>query len=142
MSPTVVYLVGCSDTKRGHSHKAKDLYTGDLFEMSRIYVEQTGATWFILSALHGLVEPDQPLACYNRHLKGLSMSQRRAWGASVRLKLQQLGYDAETRYVILAGKAYRDCLDFPEHQVTAPLAGLSIGRQLAALMRAIVTGEL
>lgn len=58
-------IIGCGAAKRDHAAPARDLYTGGLFRAARQHVEARGLPWLILSALHGLVEPDAVLAPYD-----------------------------------------------------------------------------
>lgn len=66
MSATAL-LLGCVATKRASRAPAKDLYCSPLWVRRRSYAESSCRPWFILSALHGLVEPDRPLDPYNLH---------------------------------------------------------------------------
>lgn len=68
--PANVVLVGCVKTKVGHGAPAKDLYVSDYFAKMRAYAEASGLPWFILSAEHGLVSPDEWLEPYERYLPG------------------------------------------------------------------------
>ena len=78
-SPSAL-LVTCVKSKRSTPSAAKDLYTSPLFLNQRAYAEASGRPWFILSAEHGLVEPDEWLAPYERYLPDTSRSYREAWG--------------------------------------------------------------
>lgn len=68
--PTVpdLVLVGCVKKKLDRPAPARDLYVSDLFEKQHSYAERTGVPWFVLSAEHGLVTPDQVLAPYDLQL--------------------------------------------------------------------------
>ncbi len=61
---------------------AKDLYVSALFDKERAYAERTGIPWFILSAQHGLVAPDEVLepttsACPRPHATTAAAGERR-----------------------------------------------------------------
>ena len=58
-------IVACSKTKLATPAPAKDLYTSPLFKAARAYCERTYDRWFILSALHGLVEPETVIEPYD-----------------------------------------------------------------------------
>ena len=77
----VAFVVGCPrsgttlvQALESAPAKAKDLYTSDWFRKARAYVEHRGGPWFILSAEHGLVDPETVIgpssagACSNRSL--------------------------------------------------------------------------
>jgi hypothetical protein len=58
-SRTTAILLGCVKTKRDHRAKARDLYCSPLWRARRSYAEANGPPWLILSAKHGLVEPNR-----------------------------------------------------------------------------------
>ena len=78
-----IALVGCVKSKRAEPAPVKDLYTSALFRGRRRWVEHTCDRWFVLSAKHGLVEPDDVLAPYDMTLTQLSRVDRRQWSARV-----------------------------------------------------------
>jgi hypothetical protein len=64
-------LIQCTDSKRDEPVKAKKLYdTSSYFRKMRDYAEATGEIWFILSAKHGLVDPEGVIHPYDE--RGLS----------------------------------------------------------------------
>lgn len=63
-----VVLISCVKTKLEVPAAAKDLYVSPLFLKERRYAESSGRPWFILSAEHGLVGPEEWLAPYERYL--------------------------------------------------------------------------
>lgn len=60
-----ILLVGCGKSKLPHPAAARDLYTGNLFRSARGYAEASGRPWLILSALHGVVEPEHEIDPYD-----------------------------------------------------------------------------
>jgi hypothetical protein len=137
-SADTVYLVSCVRRKRSEPALAKNLYLSPWFRLARAYVEATGCAWYILSAKHGLVTPDQKLAPYEQTLNTMSMAERRAWASRVQAQLEQQNLTA-SRIVILAGQRYREfLLDLLKQRcarVDVLLQGLSIGKQLQWLNR-------
>lgn len=133
--PTRVLLVSCSKTKRDRPSAAKDLYASPRFAKARLYAEHAGAPWFILSAEHGLVGPDEWLAPYDRYLPDTPRAYRRVWGEWVAARLSLLldGLGGCT-IEIHAGQEYVEPLHEPLRAAGAtiqlPLAGLSLGSQL------------
>jgi hypothetical protein len=85
-----VVLVTCVKTKGPVPAVAKELYVSPLFQKQRAYAERTGLPWFILSAEHGLVGPDEWLAPYERYLPDCPPSYRRAWAQWVAARLELL----------------------------------------------------
>jgi hypothetical protein len=130
-------LVGCVKSKRGVRTTARDLYVSPLFLRRRSAVEQTCGRWFILSALHGLVQPDDELDPYDDTLRKKSVSERRAWSEALVEELERrLGLLGRYEFELHAG---RDYIEHGVHQrlvasgaaVLLPVAGMGIGRQLA-----------
>src|SRR5690606_20391996 len=57
-TPSDVILIGCAKRKHPAAAPARDLYASPLFRKGRAYAEHAEVPWFILSAKHGLVAPD------------------------------------------------------------------------------------
>lgn len=131
-----IVLVGCAKSKLSHAAPAKDLYTSPLFRTERAYAEATGGRWFILSAQHGLVTPDEVLEPYDLRLATTQASYRQDWGARVVKQLQDAcGPLAGKTVEVHAGSAYvqpiRGGLVQAGARVVEPLAGLTLGGRLA-----------
>jgi hypothetical protein len=109
-----IVLLGCVKQKLDRRAAAKELYTSQLWRGRRRYAERSGCPWFVVSALHGLVEPDQRLDPYNVALSNLPASERRRWGERVTEELERrLGSLAGTAVEIHAGGSYRAALNAP-----------------------------
>lgn len=146
-----VGLVACGKAKVDHPAAARDLYTGGLFRAAAAYAAATYDEWYILSAAHGLVDPDQQLAPYDRSMRHLARAERATWGARTagalqsRLHAQGLSvptvprgrpwpHDPQVEIWLHAGEVYVralwfDLALFPAVRQT-PLEGLRIGEQL------------
>jgi hypothetical protein len=137
-SGSTVYLVSCVSQKREQACAARDLYVSALFRKARHFAEASGCPWFILSAEHGLVAPDQVIAPYERTLNRMGISDRRTWGDRVAAQLVEAVPDL-SRVVFLAGQRYREFLvphlDRRGVEVSVPMKGLGIGKQLSWLGR-------
>lgn len=129
-------LVGCVKKKLPVAAPAKELYVSALFRKERAYAERAEVPWFILSAQHGLVAPEDVLEPYDLRLSSTSREYRREWSRQV---VDQLG-DAvgalEGRIIeIHAGAAYADVIRAPlataGADVVEPLSGLKLGPRLA-----------
>lgn len=129
-------LVGCVKSKRVVPAKAADIYVSALFRGRRAYVEETCDRWFILSAKHGLVLPNQTLQPYDLAMSSLSVQQRRAWSADVIRDLhRQIPNMRAVTFEIHVGAPYRDyglvnAIDGAGGRVENPTLGMSQGRQL------------
>jgi len=136
--PIHVTLIACSANKLAHPAPAKELYTGQLFQKARVLTENCSDQYFILSALHGLLNPEKIIAPYNYTLKNLNQRERNGWGDRiVRDTLWRI--PANSRITLLAGNDYCNPIEAKLRQkgfyVTRPLKGLPIGKQLQTLTR-------
>jgi hypothetical protein len=131
-----VGLVGCVKTKRQEAAPAQDLYVSPLFRSRRSYVEGTCDRWFILSAKHGLVPPDEVLNPYEDSLNEKSAAAKRDWATSVLTQLRAALGVGGTTFEIHAGSSYRnfglvELLRQGGATVEIPAEHLSQGEQLA-----------
>lgn len=131
-------LVGCVKTKNTARSAAKDLYSSPLWRYRRAYAECLGVPWYILSALYGLLDPDQRVDTYDRALSDLRVEDRRAWSTLVldELKLRVplmrnklIEIHAGGTYVNHGLKAGLRDARAVVHRPLARIAG--VGRQLA-----------
>lgn len=134
-----IALIACVKTKLGHPAPAKDLYTSQLFTGCRAYAEQHADRFLILSALHGVIDPDTVVEPYNVTLSGSRKTVQRTWAKMVAGQLATILQPGD-ELIVLAGLDYRaELLPMITHlvaSVTVPLAGLEIGQQLAFLKAA------
>lgn len=142
---TPLVLIGCSARKLESPAPARELYRGDLFRKSVQWAEERGYPWIVLSALYGVVSPDDVIAPYDVTLNALDTEDRKLWATSAFLQLRRkCGLDRPI--IILAGEPYRRHLvprlrGETTFSITAPLGNLGIGLQRQALARSITTGE-
>jgi hypothetical protein len=125
-------LVGCVKLKLDRTAAAKELYVSALWRRRREYAERYDGEWMILSAKHGLLDPERRIAPYNIALSDLSADERRSWGRRVIRQLEdRLGSLAGTKFEIHAGSLYRRAIEAGVVErggtVTAPLEGLGMG---------------
>jgi hypothetical protein len=134
-------LVGCVSKKRDTPSPARELYVSQLFLGRRSMVERSCARWFILSAKHGLIAPEDVTAPYDQSLKRATSAQRRVWSEAVLNALDAtMGPLGGTIVEIHAGAEYRAFglergLEVRGAVVEVPTLGLPIGRQLAFYKR-------
>lgn len=135
-------LVGCVKQKAPSARPAEELYTSTLFRGRAAYVKKSCDQWFILSALHGVVDPETELHPYDVTLTNASRERRRAWSRQVLDQLQtKLGNLGSYEFEIHAGAPYRefglvDGLRQVGASVVNPTQGLPIGRQLSFYAKA------
>ena len=129
-------LVGCVKKKVGVPRVAKDLYVSTLFVGRRSYVERSSDEWWVLSAKHGLVHPDEVLAPYNVTLKDADRLARRSWSNQLLLVIdERIQPRRGDVFEIHAGAEYREfgLLDGLRDRgcvVEIPTEGMPFGVQL------------
>lgn len=135
--PVRIGLVGCVKEKQHRPAAAKDLYTSALFRGRRRFVERSCDRWYVLSALHGLVDPAVVLEPYDVTLVGAGRPTKRDRATKVLAQIdQQVGSVFGAVVEIHAGADYRDWglvegLRARGALVSVPTEGLTQGRQLA-----------
>lgn len=141
-----LYLVACVSMKLTAPAAAEDLYVSPWFRKAAELARRRADSWYILSALHGLVAPWETVAPYNQTLVATPAARRREWARAVLAKL--LGpfrVGAGDRVMFLAGRRYREHLVEPLEaagvEVDVPMAGLGIGEQLRWLTQQLGEGR-
>jgi hypothetical protein len=136
-------LVSCSKSKLDRPAPARELYSPSTgFRGRRTFVERSCDRWFILSAKHGVVDPDDVLEPYDQTLVGAPIATKREWAARVLRELEmKLGPLSGIPFEIHAGRDYWgfglvDGLESRGAPVVIPTKGLSQGRQLAFYAKA------
>lgn len=130
-------LVSCVKTKRNEPATPKNLYTSDYFDKMRSYAEQHHDDWWILSAKHGLIDPDgDPIEPYNETLSGAKVTEKREWANRVADQLDEQGLLSEdVKLVFHAGTDYySELLPLIEETgvtIEKPTEGLYIGEKKA-----------
>lgn len=129
-SETIV-LVGCGDAKADESRPAKEIYTSNYFGLKRRYAEAYGDEWAILSAEHGLLDPDVEIEPYDTHISDVSVGE---WSLSVVKALPDVN---GSRVILLAGPDYVDAIEGDlmmfGADVEIPTAGMKIGERMSWL---------
>lgn len=122
-------LIQCTNTKRDHEAPARMLYDESAyFRKMRDWAESRQGRWYILSAKHGLLSPDEPVAPYDE--RGLSEEQA-----------EQIAFELDERAIsrvyVCAGRDYLDtltpALEAVYIDVVDPFGGLQIGERLSKL---------
>lgn len=130
----IIVLIACGKSKRPTSLPARDLYTGDLFRKSMAYASALlPDAIYILSAKHGLVNPDEIITPYDLTISRMPRSMRLKWAERVFRQISFVSDPNSDRFIILAGNDYRRHLMPRLSHAEAPLAGMPIGRQLSWL---------
>lgn len=107
------------------------------FRKAREYVESNHDRWYILSAKHGLLEPEgPPIEPYEETLSGAPIDRKRRWSERVFDQLQDEGIlTGSHRLVFHAGRDYADellpLLEETPVAVETPTDGLRFGETLS-----------
>lgn len=129
-----VALVGCASAKLKRPELARNLYVSPLFKKASAYAEATCDEWYILSAKHGLLHPNDFIEPYDMKLGTRSGPVIHTWAAIVQEQLAAAVKDIEhLQLVALCGEQYRLPLYRGSWPYEAPMQGLGIGQQLAFL---------
>lgn len=124
-----VALVACSARKSKAAARAEDLYEGTLYRAARA-VARGCDRWFIVSALHGLLAPDQLVEPYEHSLVTASRATRRAWVERVAPSLAAL---RPATLVVMAGANYRDAIRGGATIIPRGMERIGIGSQVRRL---------
>lgn len=127
-----IILVSCCGEKLQHPAPAKELYQSNLFRLARRYAESQASrsqdvSWVILSALLGVVHPDQVVEPYEQRM-WTKRARWNSWATGVQKGLLNLAGDEPARFVSLCGSKYE--VDVTGHIMERPLAGMGIGQRL------------
>lgn len=133
-----VCLVACTSKKALYPTTAEDLYRSPLFDGAKWFAKSRCNSWFILSAKHGLLAPNDMVEPYDKSLHQLDDSDRQAWAEQVYSKLS-VSIEPSAKIVFLAGDKYRQYLqkyfDLEGRLTSAPLSELGIGSQVSWLQK-------
>lgn len=135
-----VAFVSCVKTKAEHPLPAKDLYISPWFRMAREYATRNADRWFILSAMHGLLDPKVVIEPYEWTLKDQVAAARKDWAHTVKRQMEQKRLAGE-KAIVLAGVEYREFLMSTLRgrfeKVAVPMEGMMMGQQLSWLKRSV-----
>lgn len=113
-------VVACGASKLSTPAPARALYIGALFTSARVAAERltaawTGgpARWWVASAKHGLVHPDEVLRPYNLALTSLPRDRQDTWA---RVTHSELVYRPDTPE---PGQAWAGLVDPDDHQANS-----------------------
>ncbi len=97
-------LISCGRRKKKISASAAELYTSQRFKKARAIAEQLGANFYIVSAKHGLINPDKLLPPYDVRPSNMTPDDQAKWGAKVAEPLQRI----EGQICLLGTAEYSD----------------------------------
>lgn len=133
-------VVQCADTKRDFACAAKDLYVSTLFKWSRRWAETFGDEWRIVSARHGLLHPEEPVAPYDYTLSRMTRYERADWKTNVACATYT--WLAGRPLVVLATSGYDSAFKKDRLCARFPFEGLrGFGRKIAWARDAVSARE-
>lgn len=134
-----IYLLSCGKRKQHQESPASEMYIGDLFKKYLRYAkEQKPDAIYILSAKYHLLKLSQIIEPYEMTLNTMSKSERLEWSRQVLMQLKSKTDIDDDQYVFLTGKNYREFLQSEIKNISCPLEGLQIGKQLSWLKNATI----
>ena len=93
--------------KPGRVGPARDVYASPLWKCRRELAERLGVPWFILSAKHGLLDPETHIEPYDLALADLSPADRWAWSQCVMDQFKDVTADLTDKTIeVHSGKLY------------------------------------
>lgn len=127
-----VVLISCVAKKRNCVSLAKDLYVSPLFKGAYRYAQKLDADIiYILSAKYGLLNCNDFVQPYNETLNTKPLKEVQQWAKEVYCQLCKVADPKTDEFVFLAGERYRKYLLPLLKNVSVPLQGMGIGKQLA-----------
>lgn len=127
-----VVLISCVAKKRNCASLAKDLYVSPLFKGAYRYAQKLDADiLYILSAKYGLLNCNDFVQPYNETLNTKPLKEVQQWAKEVYCQLCKVADPKTDEFVFLAGERYRKYLLPLLKNVSVPLQGMGIGKQLA-----------
>ena len=145
-TPTRIGLVGCASQKLSRPAPARELYVSQLFRKASTYAEATCERWYVLSAKHGLIHPDQVIEPYDvklgRSHRDPAKDAMPIWDWA-QMTADQLTAELDDPVtgvenpllVVLAGEQYRTAVRMVDLPFEVPMQGLGLGEQLGWLKR-------
>lgn len=120
-----IAIVGCGAAKADveEAVPAKDLYSSSYFSLKRELSEETCDAWYILSAKHGVISPDEEIEPYDASLDPSSDSyigdyEAGKWAVRVSrsLSMHLSFWNPYSSLVLLAGQDYLKHIDESVYQ--------------------------
>ncbi len=126
-----IVLLSCVSKKLKSPAAARDLYTSALFKKSFSYAtRQDPDAIFILSAEHGLLQPDTVIDPYDKTLNRMPVAERKSWANKVIRDLSKYCDLEKDLFLILAGRRYCEFLLPHLRNIENPMSAMGIGKRL------------
>ncbi len=124
--------------------KAKDVYIGPPFKVNKEYAEKYSSRWVVLSAKYGFIDPDFIIpGNYDVTFKDPSTNPISI--IELKEQIKQKALDSFDTVVVLGGRDYANVVynafSGLEVKIKAPVAGLTLGRAMGTIRKAIDEGR-
>lgn len=130
-----IALIGCGSAKLSTPAKAKDLYCGPIFKITRLCAERISNSWFIISAKYGVISPNTIIMPYDYQLSQMSTEARLRWANGINNVLARI-IPKNAHVIGLAAARYLEHIQLPHGIVLhKPLDGLRLPHRIAAMRR-------
>jgi len=127
----MIAILGCGKAKLDGLHRARDLYTGNLFRAHLRLAEALAPRLiYVTSAKYGLVGIDQEIDSYDLTLAELGRAELGVWRRDIAGRVDDLADHSEL-VLVLAGAAYASWVDGCHRRTVRPLAGMMVGERLS-----------
>jgi hypothetical protein len=124
---------------------ARDLYTGRLFRNAVSWAEKQGYTWYVVSALYGLVQPDHSLEPYDFTLNQLRARERESWAHMVVAAELTKHVSRGSHAILILPQLYRRYIEAELRRASItfenPVEHLPIGQQIKWLATTLSTSH-
>jgi len=99
-------LIGCGSAKREETSAARDLYTSDFFRKRERYGAEFGHDFYIISAKHHVLDPDESIAPYDRTITELDGEAVTEWAEETASQIRSLDWEGIDIVDVLLGLDY------------------------------------
>jgi hypothetical protein len=134
----ILVVIGCSGEKSSAASPAVTLYRSRRFHASIRWAERVGAPWVVLSAKHGILDPDAIIDPYDVHLSNLTAEEQTAWAEKAAESLR-LRTAESAKLVFLCDDVYTrpvaKCLRPAGRHCFTPLDGVAVADQTYVIDR-------
>lgn len=138
MDTLPLFIVACSQRKapalKAGALPAREAYAGTAFRICRDALEAAGARWCILSGEYGIIWPTTVISDYDTKMEPVTAETVWFDCFSELTEDQFSALQAAEAVTVLGSELYATAArHLLEREVAAPVAGLPIGKMLAAL---------
>lgn len=141
---SIQVIIGCGKRKHPIPAPAADMYLSQLFTSARQWCEEGGMPWRIMSAQHGILDPDSSIEPYDLALSMLNSDELAEYRDRIAFQWSTGFASRPTRVVLLASSLYARTFAKAisgQESVEEPLAGLGFGRRIHWLQKTLGSQE-